>query len=177
MEFAAISYLLGRGRIPFHRCTELALYYTFYYSKISVPPLQHCHLVVSWDTLFPWPKARYVVAEIRGRSYKTAIFSNGDSDMLHVLAKPFGDNMKHILPAEMFDAYKPHPKVYNLPERKFLIMKAHVLQVAGSRNDAVGAGSFGIDCYWSNRDCDKLADPTYAPKREGPGFRGALALL
>ena len=97
--------------------------------------------------------------------------------MLHVLTKPFGDNMQHVLSAEMVDACKPHPEVYNLPEQNFLIMKAHVLHVAGSRNDVIGAGSFGIDCYWSNRDCDKLADPTFAPKREGPGLRGALALL
>ena len=146
MECAAISYLLGRGRIPFRRYTELALYYTFDYSKISVPPLQHCHLLVSWDTLVLWPKARYVVAEIRGRGYKTAIFSNGDSDMLHVLAKPLGENMQHILSAEMVDAYKLHPEVYNLPEQNFLIMEADVLHVAGRRNDVIGVGSFAIDC-------------------------------
>ena len=56
-------------------------------------------------------------------------------------------------------------------------MKVDVWHVSGSGNDVIGAGSFGIDCYWSNRDCDKLGDPTFAPKREGPGFRGALALL
>ena len=56
-------------------------------------------------------------------------------------------------------------------------MKVDVWHVSGSGNGVIGAGSFGIDCYWSNRDCDKLGDPTFAPKREGPGFRGALALL
>ena len=97
--------------------------------------------------------------------------------MLHILAKPFGDNMQHILSAEMVDEYKPHPKVYALPEQNFLIMKADILHVAGSGNDVIGAVSFGIVSYWSNRDCNKLADPTFATKGEGPGLGGALALL
>ncbi len=177
MECAAVSNSLGHGRTPFRRCTELALDYTLAHFKVPVTTSQHCKLVMSWDTLTPWPEACQVVAEIRRRGYKTAILSNGDSDTLNALAKPFGDNMQHILSAEMAGAYKPHPEVYNLPEQKLRILKADVLHVAGSGTDVIGAGSFGIDCYWANRDCNKLLDPTFAPKNEGPDLRGVLELL
>ena len=73
MECAAVSNSLGHGRTPFRRCTELALDYTLAHFKVPVTPSQHCKLVMSWDTLTPWPEACQVVAEIRRRGYKTAI--------------------------------------------------------------------------------------------------------
>ena len=132
---------------------------------------------MSWDTLTPWPEAYQVVAEIRERGYKTAILVNGDSDTLNSLAKPFGDNMQYISSSEMASAYKPHPEVYNLPEQKLRIVKTVVLHVAGSGNYVIGAGSFGIDCYWSNRNFDKLLDPSLPPKNEVPDLKGVLELL
>ena len=177
MERAAASNSLGLVRTPFRDCTRMGLDYVLAGRGIELPAERRRDLVMAWDAIEPWPEACGVVAEVKRRGYRTAILSNGDRDMLAALAKPFGDDMDHILSAESAGVYKPHPAVYHLPKSELGIAKADVLHVAGSGNDVIGAIASGMRCYWSNRSAERVLDPAYPPTEQGSDLTGVLALL
>lgn len=133
--------------------------------------------VRAWDDLRPWPEAVEVVESIKLRGYKTAILSNGDQDMLEAAARNFGSNIDHILSAEMAGAYKPSPKVYQLPAHQLNISTNETVHVAGSPNDVLGAQISGVRYFWSNRENDKVLDPAYSETWKAKNLRGILDLI
>jgi len=177
MELAAVSNSLGKGRRTFRDCTRLGLDYVLGTNDLAADAATRNDLVMAWDGLKPWPEAVEVVAAVKARGFATAILSNGDQDMLDALARNFGDDMDHVLSSETAGWYKPHPAVYELPERIRGTPLAETLHVAGSPNDVLGAGAFGMACYWSNRTGDLVADPAYGAAHEGRDLTGVLAVL
>ena len=177
MELAAVSNSLGLPRRPFRECTRLGLDYVLAMAGLALDEAARDELTLAWDDMEPWPEARDVVAEVKRRGYVTAILSNGDQNMLDAVARNFGANMDHVLSSETAGFYKPHPAVYELPERLLGIAPKDTLHVAGSPNDVLGAGAFGMPCYWSNRAADRVADPAFAPAYEGRDLTGALDVL
>jgi 2-haloacid dehalogenase len=177
MELAAISNSLGQGRRSFRECTRLGLDYVLASNGLDLGDQPRRDLVIAWDRMNPWPEAKAVVAEVKRRGYTTAILSNGDQDMLDAVAGDFGADMDYVLSSETAGFYKPHPAVYQLPARVLDIAVADTLHVAGSPNDVLGAGAFGMTCYWSNRAADRVLDPAFAPAYEGRNLTGVLELL
>ena len=170
LERAALSNVLGKGRMSFRDCTQQALDYTARRFKLTIDPARHAALVGAWDRLQPWPEAARVIAAVKAKGYPVAILSNGDEDMLHALADSFGIAFDHILSSERCGYYKPHPSIYKLPGEMLAIKESEYLHVAGGVNDALGAAAAGVDCYWSNRQGDFMLDPAYEPVFERPGL-------
>ena len=177
MERAAASNSLGKERTSFRECTRQALDYVLRLKGRKISDDVREQLVFAWDSIRPWPEACAVVAEVKQRGYRTAILSNGDQDMLDTLARAFGDDIEIVLSSETAGAYKPHPSVYELPIRMLNVNAEEVLHVAGSGNDVLGARSYGIACYWSNRSSDSMLDTRYAPHHQGNNLRGVLDFL
>ncbi len=177
MELAAISNSLGLGRRPFRECTRLGLDHVLATHDLDLADDARHALVMAWDVLQPWPEAVEVVAAVKRTGAATAILSNGDQDMLDAVARNFGTDMDHVLSAETAGFYKPHPAVYELPERLLGIAAADVLHVAGGAGDVLGAKAFGLRCYWSNRSGERVADPAFSADHEGRDLTGVLALL
>ena len=174
---AAISNSLGLGHTSFRDCTRQGLDYALARSRFELLKVERESLVRAWDDLRPWPEAAEVVESIKLRGYKTAILSNGDQDMLEAAARNFGSNIDHILSAEMAGAYKPSPKVYQLPAHQLNISTNETVHVAGSPNDVLGAQVSGIRCFWSNRENDKVLDPAYSETWKVKNLRGILDLI
>ena len=177
MERAAISNSLGTGRTTFRAATAMALEYAAGEAEVGLDKQVRSQLVSAWDRLTPWPEANAVVNKVRDMGYITAILSNGDRDMLEAAATAFGTGFDHVLSSEQAGYYKPHPAIYRLPETELGIAMEHVLHVAGSPNDIIGAVSAGLACIWSNRRGDSLLDPDYAPLGEYADLNGAIDFL
>ncbi|MBT6095119.1 MAG: haloacid dehalogenase type II [Rhodospirillaceae bacterium] len=181
MERAAVSNSLGLGHTSFRDCTHMGLDYVLHRYDRQLDEVERQRLVLAWDLLTPWPEAVEVVHAVKARGYATAVLSNGDQDMLEAVSGAFGgafgDGFDHVLSAETAGHYKPHPDVYNLPTRLLGITKDEVLHVAGSPGDALGAGAFGLKCYWSNRMSDRVLDPRFDADHQGPDLNGVLNIL
>lgn len=177
MELAAASNSLGKGRRSFRDCTRLGLDYVLTRGDLELDADGRQALVMAWDDIKPWPEAVDVVAAVKARGYATAILSNGDQDMLDAVARNFGSDMDYVLSSETAGWYKPHPAVYELPAKLLGIGVADTLHVAGSPGDVLGAGAFGMACYWSNRSGDLVADPALAPAHQGADLRGVLSII
>ena len=178
MTRAAQSNSLGKGRTSFKDCTRMGLDYALAKTGGKLDAGTKKKLVTNWGTLTPWPEAPEVVQAIKAKGYLTAILSNGDQDQLDSVAGVFGKGaFDHVLSSETAGFYKPHPSVYDLPMRQLGIGCKDVLHVAGGAGDVVGAASYGMTCYWSNRTGDIPLDPALAPAYQGKNLRGVLNLL
>ena len=116
LEAAALSNAHGGDRLSFRACTEIALDHVAHDLDIAIDETQRRALVEAWYPLDPWPEADRVLAALKSRGYTLAILSNGDRDMLQALAGRLATPFDHILSTEQSGVYKPHPKVYALPE-------------------------------------------------------------
>lgn len=172
---AMLSNALERGRIPFRRCTALALDYALKRYGLELDTSSREELVRAWYPLAPWPEANAVLGELADRGLRLAILSNGDRDMLEAIAARLETPFDHIFSSEQCGSYKPHPDVYALPTRELGIES--YLHVAGSANDVIGAKAYGISCYWSNRQGDCVVIPELAPDCEGTDLTGLLDLV
>lgn len=177
MERAAISNSLGKGRTSFRAATAMALDYAAGQAGVDMDPQDRARLIEAWDRLTPWPEANAVVSKVKEMGYATAILSNGDRDMLEAAADAFAPGFDHILSSEQAGYYKPHPAIYRLSKTELGIESEHVLHVAGSPNDIIGAVSAGLACIWSNRRGDRLLDPDYAPLAEYADLKGVIDFL
>jgi 2-haloacid dehalogenase len=175
LAVAAISNSLQRGRISFHDCTGLALDYGLRHFDLSVDATMRNDLIRAWYALAPWPEADQVLAACRENGCRLAILSNGDQGMLEALAGGFQTSFDDIFSSEHCGVYKPHPDMYAMPVRALGV--EDYLHVAGSPNDAIGAGAAGVTCYWSNRQGDQVLLPEFAPDHQGPDLRGVLQIL
>ena len=177
MERAAVSNSLGLGHTPFRDCTRIGLDYTLAKHDLNIPEDAREKLVAAWDRMTPWPEACELVRAVKAKGYETAILSNGDQDMLDAIARVFEGGFDHVLSCETAGHYKPHPDVYDLPTRVLGVAKDDVLHVAGASGDVLGAKASVMTCYWSNRTCDRVLDPVFAPDYQGPDLTGVLNIL
>lgn len=177
MERAASSNSLELERTSFRDATRMALDYVVGGAEIKIDPETREDLVLAWDKLTPWPEADAAVAAVKAKGFQIAILSNGDQDMLEVVAGNFETGFDHVLSSERAGKYKPHPSVYGLPTKLLGIAMADVLHVAGSPNDVLGAIAAGMRCVWSNRHKDVLLDPRYPATQELPDLGSVPDIL
>lgn len=173
VELALISNSLDRGRLPFETLTRRALDITLARARLDAPEVLRQNLVQVWDELRPWPEAGEVLLEVKARGHALALLSNGDAAQLQSLAARLPVTFDHIFSTESAGCYKPHPSVYALPNSA----PEHILHVAGSATDVLGAKSAGLHCAWSNRRGDPLLDPALPPDHEFADLRGLLNIL
>lgn len=177
MERAAISNSLDGERVSFRDATRIGLDYLARRDGLNLDHETRENLVFAWDRMRPWPEADEAIAAIKAKGYSTAILSNGDQDMLEVVATQFTTGFDYILSSETAGKYKPHPAVYDLPSGVLGIAKDQVLHVAGSTNDVLGAISTGMPCVWSNRHGDVVLDPAFPPTKEVLNLSGVPVIL
>ena len=79
--------------------------------------------------------------------------------------------------AEQAQAYKPNPKIYQLPMDRLGLSRDEVLHIAGSPFDMMGAKAVGLPCIWSNRFGDFPLDAQYKPDAEINDLMGLLPIL
>ncbi|TCL38826.1 2-haloacid dehalogenase [Anaerospora hongkongensis] len=176
-DYVLLSSSMNKGFLSYRYITRCALDYTLLKFDLTCSEANREELVDAWSHLSAWPEAQTTLLEIKRRGYPIAILSNGDEAMLKSLEGSTGIVFDYIFCAEQAKAYKPSPKIYQLPFDKLGLARAEVLHVAGSPFDMMGAKAEGLLCIWSNRFHDFPIDPIYKPDFECNDLSGLLKVL
>ena len=176
-DYVLLSSSMNKGFLSYHYITRCALEYTLLKFELTCSEAVKEQLVGAWSHLLAWPEAIAVLMEVKRRGYPIAILSNGDELMLKELEGSTGIIFDYIFSADQAEAYKPSPKIYQLPFDKLGLTRKEVLHVAGSPFDMVGAKSADLICAWSNRYHDFPIDSHYKPDFEFNDLNGLLQIL
>jgi len=175
--FLLINNSLAEPQRDYDSITLMCLDYALQKAGLKVSMAGKRELVDAWTTLKLWPEAKSVLIEVKRRGYPIGILSNGDTKMIAKVIEGFEVPFDHIFAADQAGAFKPDPRVYDLPLNKLKLKGKELLHVAGTVHDFIGTKAAGIVCAWSNRAGDAVLDPTHAPDFIFKDLTGVLDLV
>ena len=103
--------------------------------------------------------------KLKERNLKLAILSNGTPSLINQLVKSNKiDNLfDDLFSIEEVGIYKPDVSVYDLPIKKYKIKKSEVAFLSANTWDVSGAGNYGYQSIWINRNNDIFDNLDYKP--------------
>jgi len=107
-----------------------------------------------YKVLSPFTEVSDALKKLKKSNYKLAILSNGTPDLLNelVVSNQLKDIFDDIFSVEEVGIFKPDSKVYDLPINKYNIEKNEVLFLSANTWDVSGAGNYGYNTVWVNRN-------------------------
>lgn len=145
----------------------------------AVDPALRPRLMDLYRRLPAYPEVAPVLQAIRAQGVPTAVLSNGSPAMLTdaVAAAGLGDLLDDVISVEDAGVFKPDPRVYALPGRRFGVAKGEVLFVSSNGWDVAGAACFGFRTLWVNREGAPRDRLPHGPGHEAKDLSAALGLL
>jgi len=121
-----------------------------------------------YKVLSPFTEVRDTLKKLKQSNYKLAILSNGTPDLLNelVVSNQLKDIFDDIFSVEEAGIFKPDSKVYDLPINKYNIEKNEVLFLSANTWDVSGAGNYGYNTVWVNRNNNIFDNLDYKPVKE-----------
>ena len=132
-----------------------------------------------YKILSQYPEVKKVLKVLKEKEFKLAILSNGTPSLLNELVKSnkleklFDD----IFSIEEVGIYKPNSKVYDIPLNKYNIEKNEVAFLSANTWDVSGAGNFGFNSIWVNRNNNIFDNLDYIPTHEIKDLHKLLDLV
>ena len=121
-----------------------------------------------YKILSPFKEVPEVLKSLKEKNFKLAILSNGTPSLLNQLVK--SNNLKNLFDdlfsIEEVGIYKPDSKVYDLPIKKYKIKKNEVIFLSANTWDVSGAGNYGYQPVWVNRNNNIFDNLDYKPNKE-----------
>ena len=109
-----------------------------------------------------------VLKLLKEKNLKLAILSNGTPYLLNELVN--SNNLKNIFDnifsIEEVGVYKPDSKVYDIPIKKYKIKRNEVAFLSANTWDVSGAGNYGYNSIWVNRNNNIFDNLDFVPKHE-----------
>ena len=120
-----------------------------------------------------------VLRSLRDAGFRMAILSNGSPSMLSAIVEnsATADYFDAVLSVEDVQAFKPHPNVYRLAERRLGIPSNQILFCSSNAWDAYAAAAFGLRVVWCNRYDQRPEHLPGAPDRVVNSLTELPALL
>ena len=105
---------------------------------------------------------------LKEANYKLAILSNGTPGLLNQLVKSndLENIFDDIFSIEEVGIYKPDSKVYDIPIKKYRVQKSQILFLSANTWDVSGAGNYGYNSVWVNRNNNIFDNLDYKPSRK-----------
>ena len=132
-----------------------------------------------YKILSPYPEVKKVLENLKKKNFKLAILSNGTPALLEELVK--SNNLKDLFDdlfsIETVKIYKPHSKVYDLPLQKYKIKPEEVTFLSANTWDVSGAGNYGYNSVWVNRNNAVFDNLDFKPKNEVSNLTQLLKLI
>ena len=132
-----------------------------------------------YKKLSTFSEVNEVLNALKKNNYKLAILSNGTPFLLDELVK--NNNLNHmfddIFSIESAGVYKPDSKVYDLPFRKYKIEKDEVAFLSSNTWDVSGAGNYGYNAIWVNRNNNVFDNLDFKPKYQIKNLLELIKLL
>ena len=125
-------------------------------------------LLSLYKVLSPYPEVKGVLKDLKNKKLKLAILSNGTPDLLNELVESNKlDNLfDDLFSIEDVKIYKPDPRVYELPIKKYKIKSDEVTFLSANTWDVSGGGNFGYNSIWVNRYNSVFDILDFQPKNE-----------
>ena len=135
-------------------------------------------LLSLYKELSPYPEVKNVLENLKKKSFKLAILSNGTPELLNHLVKSSDlENLfDDIFSVEEVKIYKPDPKVYDMPVNKYKVSKGEIAFLSANTWDVSGAGNYGYNSIWVNRNNNVFDKLDYKPKNEIKNLKQLLDL-
>ena len=135
-------------------------------------------LLSLYKELSPYPEVKNVLENLKKKSFKLAILSNGTPELLNHLVKSSDlENLfDDIFSVEEVRIYKPDPKVYDIPVNKYKVTKGEITFLSANTWDVSGAGNYGYNSIWVNRNNSVFDKLDYKPKNEVKNLKQLLDL-
>ena len=131
-----------------------------------------------YKELSTFPEVKSVLEELKKKSIKLAILSNGTPSLLSNLVK--NSNLENlfddVFSIEEVRIYKPDPKVYDIPINKYKVKKEEITFLSANTWDVSGGGNYGYNAIWVNRSNNIFDKLDYTPKNEVKNLRELLNL-
>lgn len=113
-------------------------------------------LALVWHRLPPWPDTCRGL-DLLNRKFSTVTLSNTYSDMMQSLIAHSSIPFKHIYTSDMFQSYKPNPKVYLGAAEKMGVKPEECGLVAAHLGDLKGAKACGFHAIYVERPLEEKA--------------------
>ena len=125
-------------------------------------------LLSLYKILSPYPEVKEVLEDLKKKNFKLAILSNGTLDLLNELVE--SNKLKNLFDdlfsIEEVKIYKPDPRVYELPIKKYKIKSDEITFLSANTWDVSGGGNFGYNSIWVNRNKSVFDILDFQPKNE-----------
>ena len=124
-------------------------------------------------------RVRDTLKKLKQSNYKLAILSNGTPDLLNelVVSNKLKDIFDDIFSVEEVGIFKPDSKVYDLPINKYNIDKNQVLFLSANTWDVSGAGNYGYNTVWVNRNNNIFDKLDFEPNKQISNLSELLDLI
>ena len=176
LEYTWLRSLMKRHK-DFWQVTEDSLDKSLLAFKID--PKMRSELLNLYKILNTFPEVKEVLKNLKEKKYKISILSNGTPDLLDGLVK--SNNLEKmfddIFSVEEVGIYKPDAKVYDMPIKKYKVSKNEVVFLSANTWDVSGAGNFGFNAIWVNRNKNIFDKLDYIPHNEINNLNGLLKLI
>lgn len=115
--------------------------------------LQELNLI--WHRLTPWPDTCAGLQALNDLGLSTCTLSNGNISLLNDMVTSGSMPFTHIYSAEMFNSYKPSPKVYLGAAEKMGLKPEECAMVAAHLDDLKAARSNGFSTIYVERPLEE----------------------
>ena len=125
-------------------------------------------LLSLYKILSPYPEVKGVLEDLKKKNFKLAILSNGTPDLLNELVESnkLNNLFDDLFSIEEVKIYKPDPRVYELPIKKYKIKSDEITFLSANTWDVSGGGNFGYNSIWVNRHNSIFDILDFQPKNE-----------
>ncbi|EDM82691.1 MULTISPECIES: haloacid dehalogenase type II [unclassified Limnobacter] len=178
IEYTRLRAMAGRYK-PFWDITIDALRYACEALKLDLTEERQRRLLNVYSSLAAYPENRAVLQALKNRGIKTAILSNGNTEMLNVAVRGanFQDLLDAVLSVDSLQTFKIHSSVYQMGLNHFGVTAAETLFVSSNCWDACGATWFGLPTLWVNRAGLPLERLDVKPMAMGQNLNDVLSLV
>tara|TARA_B100001540_G_scaffold309746_1_gene326436 strand:- start:461 stop:1123 length:663 start_codon:yes stop_codon:yes gene_type:complete len=176
LEYTWLRSLMNRHK-DFWKITEDSLDKSMKTFKINIGMKNE--LLDLYRVLSPYPEVKETLEKLKEKKYKLAILSNGTPALLNELVE--SNDLKNlfddIFSIEEVKIYKPSSKVYDMPIKKYNILKEEIFFLSANTWDVSGGGNYGFSSVWVNRNNNIFDNLDYKPKNEISGLNQLLDIL
>ncbi len=176
LEYTWLRSLMKRHK-DFWQITEDSLDKSMNFYNID--NAMRSELLNLYKVLSPFTEVREALNKLKQSNYKLAILSNGTPDLLNelVVSNRLKDIFDDIFSVEEVGIFKPDYKVYDLPINKYNIEKNEVLFLSANTWDVSGAGNYGYNAVWVNRNNNIFDKLDFEPNKQISNLSELLDLI
>lgn len=165
LEYAWVRSLMG-SYADFWTLTTEALDFAMAESGLDDAALRDALLEAYW-TLDAYDDVRDALVRQREKGAKTAILTNGSTDMIQAAVEHAGlaDLLDDIFCVDAVKVFKTSPDVYRMVPDSWDLVAGEISFQSSNRWDIAGAAKFGFESVWINRANRPDEYRKYAPSR------------